>query len=132
MIGFALLSVSVGRIGGLGVTEVPTSAPMESRDLLFEDRADGAVVIYQAGHGPAVEVLEPGTNGFLRGVMRSVARARRLQQIGSEAPVRLTRWQDDRLSLEDPATGYRVELNAFGPTNAEAFARLLDIEAARN
>ena len=30
-----------------------------------------------------------------------------------------------RLSLEDETTGRRVELNAFGPTNAGAFARLL-------
>lgn len=127
LIGFALLAVSTARISGLGVTEVPLAEPVESRDLRFMDRQDGAVLVYAAGDDQAIDVLEPGTNGFVRGVMRSVARERKRQSIGSDIPVRLTLWQDGRLSLEDPTTGYRTNLEAFGPTNVQAFARFLSV-----
>ena len=77
-------------------------------------------------------MLPPGTNGFIRGVLRGLARDRKLQRIGTEPPFRLTRWVDGRLSLDDPATGRRIELGAFGPTNAAAFAGLLyDRSASR-
>ena len=33
---------------------------------------------------------------------------------------------DGRLTLEDPATGRRVDLESFGPTNAAVFAQILD------
>ena len=36
---------------------------------------------------------------------------------------------DGRLTLEDPTTGRRVDLESFGPTNAGVFAQLL---VARN
>jgi putative photosynthetic complex assembly protein len=101
------------------------SAPVESRELRFEDRDDGAVAVYEAADGATVDVLAPGTNGFVRGVMRGLARERKRQEIGQQPPFRLTRWADGRLTLDDTATGRRIELAAFGPTNTGAFARLL-------
>ena len=79
--------------------------------------------------GSMVEVLPPGTNGFARGVMRGMARERHSREIGSEPPFRLTRWSDGRLSLDDPATGRRIELDAFGPTNTAVFAHLMGATA---
>lgn len=114
-----------------------TAAPIASRDLRFEDRADGAVTVHEAaGAGTAgsngddrlVAVLDPGTNGFIRGTLRGLARERRQRRedIGRQAvPFRLARWADGRLTLEDRATGRVLDLNAFGHTNADAFARLL-------
>jgi putative photosynthetic complex assembly protein len=72
-----------------------------------------------------VALLAPGTNGFIRGVLRGLARERRQHNVGAEPPFRLTRWDNGHLSLEDPQTGRRIELGSFGPTNAEAFSRLL-------
>ncbi|MFY7781768.1 MAG: photosynthetic complex assembly protein PuhC, partial [Tagaea sp.] len=42
-----------------------------------------------------------------------------------ETPFRLSMWRDGSLVLDDPATGRRVDLRAFGATNRDAFARLL-------
>ena len=83
------------------------------------------MAVYDVASGRVVDAISPGTNGFLRGVLRGLARERKLQSIGTEPPFRLTRWDDGRLSLEDPATRQRIELASFGPTNAAAFARLL-------
>jgi putative photosynthetic complex assembly protein len=93
--------------------------------LRFADRADGAVVITEAGTGLLVDVASPGTNGFLRSTLRGLARDRKRREIGAEAPFRLTRWADGRLSLQDEATGRSIDLGAFGPTNAAVFAHLM-------
>jgi putative photosynthetic complex assembly protein len=41
-------------------------------------------------------------------------------------PVRLVSFANGRLSLEDPETGWSVELYGFGSDNEAAFQRLLD------
>jgi putative photosynthetic complex assembly protein len=48
-----------------------------------------------------------------------------LDAVGPDLPFRLTHWSDGRLTLEDAATGRRIELESFGPTNMQAFASLL-------
>ncbi len=125
LIGFALTAATVGRITGLGSTHMPAGFAVESSDLHFADRGDGAVVISEARSGRVVDVISPGTNGFLRSVMRGLARDRKRQDLGAEPAFRLTRWSDGRLSLEDEATGRRIDLGAFGPTNAGVFAHVL-------
>ncbi len=123
MVGLSLAGAVAGR---LGATAAPaqTGAPLAARDLVFEDRADGAVVARAAGSLREVEVFE-GENGFLRGTLRGLARTRKSEQIGRTAPFHLARWPDGRLTLDDPATGRHVELLAFGATNAAVFAHLL-------
>lgn len=121
----AVVAATTGRLAGLGAAQAPGGAAIESHDLRFADRADGAVVVSETGSGRIVEIIPPGTNGFLRSVMRGLARDRKRQDIGQEAAFRLARWADGRLLLEDAATGRRIDLGAFGPTNAEAFAHVL-------
>jgi putative photosynthetic complex assembly protein len=71
-----------------------------------------------------VQTIKPGTNGFLRSMMRGFAHERSRNGIGPEAPFTLTRWSDGTLSLTDEKTGRRVNLDAFGPTQAGVFAGL--------
>jgi putative photosynthetic complex assembly protein len=109
----------------------PASAgalPTATRDLRFSDRADGAVVVTNAATGHQVDVVEPGTEGFVRGAMRGLVRQRRLAEIGPDMPFRLSVWPDGRITLQDMANGNTMELHAFGRTNAEAFLRLLATE----
>jgi putative photosynthetic complex assembly protein len=121
----SLLLVGVARLTGYRPAQPDATAIVESRDLRFEDRADGAVLIYSAPADRLVDTLPPGTNGFVRGVLRGLVRERRADRIGAEPPFRLTRWADGRLSLDDPSTGRHVDLEVFGPTNAGAFADIL-------
>ena len=72
-----------------------------------------------------IDIVAPATNGFLRATMRGLARQRLRQDADREVPFRLTEWADGRLTLEDPTTGRRVEMEAFGITNEEVFAGLL-------
>jgi putative photosynthetic complex assembly protein len=125
LVTIAIAAAVTGRLTGLGSTHMPEGTTVESSDLRFADRGDGAVVISDALSGRVVDVIAPGTNGFLRSVMRGLARDRKRQDLGAGPAFRLTRWADGRLSLDDEATGRRIDLGAFGPTNAEVFAHVL-------
>ncbi len=125
MISLALLAATVGRLSGAGAAPSVAGVAALSRELRFADRPDGAVTVYEPGADQSPMVLPPGSNGFVRSVLRGLARDRRSRGIGAEIPFRLTEWADGRLTLEDVATGRRIELGSFGATNREAFARLL-------
>jgi putative photosynthetic complex assembly protein len=127
-----LLSVMIaaaGRISGAANSQ-PTAAPVATRDLLFRDLPDGGVAVFDAKDPSAtIQVVAPATNGFLRATMRGLARQRLRQDADKEIPFRLTEWADGRLTLEDPTTGRRVEMEAFGITNETVFADLLTAKA---
>ncbi len=129
--GAALLAVLVATVAGRpGAADSLAArhagaAPPISVDLRFADRADGGVDVFRAADGTPVAVLAPGTEGFMRATLRGLARERKREDLGSETPFRLSAWTDGGVSLEDPATGRTLDLRAFGPTQVEAFARLL-------
>jgi len=123
MLAVALAGVS--RFTGIGAVTVDQATPIETRALRFEDRPDGSVAVLDNGSRKVIEIYAPGTNGFVRGVMRGLARDRMLRGLGDEAPFELIRWDDDRLSLRDTATGHQIELVSFGITQLEVFAELL-------
>lgn len=102
-------------------------AAVETRNLSFADRADGAVAVIDADTKETLAVLlgENDGGGFIRGVMRGLARERRMSGLGAEAPFALTRWENGSLSLVDTATTRSIELGSFGPENRKAFARFL-------
>jgi putative photosynthetic complex assembly protein len=124
----ALIGVAMFRVSGLDTTRVADSPVLIQGEFRFEDRPDGSIVVTAGREGHVVETVAPGTNGFLRGTLRGLARERRRQGIGPEQPFQLVGHADGRLTLEDPATGRRVDLEAFGPTNAGVFVRLLNTQ----
>jgi len=137
LIALTLATVAAFRISGVDpIAQVPEpEADVDARELRFEDRPDGAVAVYETGGAAGAErlvhVVEPGAGGFIRGVLRSLARARRASGISPEHPFQLIEQADGRLLLEDPATGQRIYLQAFGPTNVESFRTLMAREAPR-
>jgi putative photosynthetic complex assembly protein len=128
LIVFTIVVAMMGRQGGVGITTRPVMEPIETRQLFFSDRRDGAVEIHEPGRAEPLLVLDPGTNGFVRGAMRGLARERRIRGIGAEVPFALVYWEDGSLTLEDTETGHTVDLSAFGATNYELFPRLLTMQ----
>ena len=101
-------------------------AVVETRSLRFTDRIDGALVIDDVARGTNAAILPHGVNnGFIRGVLRGMARDRKLRGVGASAPFTLTLFADNALTLSDPSTGRSIELGSFGPTNKQSFADLL-------
>jgi putative photosynthetic complex assembly protein len=126
LVAFAISITLFGHLSGVGAVHMPDVKPYKVLELRFEDRADGAVVVNDASDGAKLFTVEPGVGGFVRATMRGMARERHRQDIGEQPPFTLTRWTDGTVSLQDKATGRTINLDAFGPTNAEAFARLFN------
>ena len=129
MVCAALVFVFSQRAIGVQPTAPEPSKVVDMRALRFEDRPDGTIAIYDNGARQPFEIIASQTNGFLRGTLRGMARARKLNHTGSEPPFELTHWADGRLSLSDPQTGRFVALEPFGPTNTAVFKRLIDRQA---
>ena len=120
----SLLSVALVRITGNGPDQRAAPAVQE-RPLRFTDRPDGGIAVVDATTGALVADIH-GEQGFLRGALRALARERKSRGLGSEQPFQLIARTDGRLTLADPATGQRIDLESFGPVNAGAFAALLE------
>lgn len=125
MVLMVVLTVALVRITGKGAVQVPDAPAASVREFVFEDRPNGSIVVLDARDRRVVETVAPESNGFLRGTMRGLARERKRQGIGPELPFQLIGRTDGRLTLVDPGTGRRVDLESFGPTNAAAFANLM-------
>ena len=125
LLAFTMAMAGTARVTGHNHVTLPPTQAVESRDLTFTDLSDGGVEITDANTGRHVTTVVPTTGGFLRGIMRGLVREHRLNDLAAGSAFRLTRWADGRLSIEDPTTRERFELEAFGPTNEAVFARLL-------
>lgn len=134
--GLVLLTIALAAAVPLGLAPPPRSAEAQrveagvpvtaERELRFFDRADGALIVEDAASG-ATQILAPGENhGFVRGVLRGLARDRKRRGVGQTPPFRLALWANGRLSLTDSATGLTIELDSFGADNRAAFAQLLE------
>ena len=95
-----------------------------TKQLRFEDRSDGSIAVVSASDGRVVKVIE-GEAGFVRGILRAMARERRIKEVNQAIPFELIARADGRLTLLDPATGNRIDLESFGKDNVIEFAVLL-------
>jgi putative photosynthetic complex assembly protein len=133
LVGATLLLTAAVALGLLERPQTPSAARAEAgiaevaaRSLVFVDRADGALVVSEPGRAEPIAVIASGSNqGFVRGVVRSMSRERRMHDVAASAPYRLVLWADGRLTLADPATGRTVELDSFGSANGAAFRAFL-------
>ncbi len=119
------LAISARLFGFGAFSSKEEVAIVDERTLRFADTDDGGIVVRDATTDSVAAFLEPGTNGFLRGAMRALTRDRRAAGVGAEPPFRLVRYADGRLVLYDLGTNRSVTITSFGPTQVEAFDRLL-------
>ena len=107
-----------------GVMTPQDDAPVSwKRTLRFEDRPNGDVAVLEVPGQMEVTRFQ-GEQGFVRGILRTLSRERMRRGIGSGPAFELIGHTDGRLTLLDPATGARIDLESFGPTNMSAFAQL--------
>lgn len=126
LMAFAIAIAGLGRLTGFGRVETAESSPYWTLQLRFEDRPDGSIAVRDAERGDVFAQVAPGTGGFVRATMRTFAQARKHDDLGAQIPFRLVRWRNGAITLDDPATGRSVELDAFGVDNAGAFAKIFE------
>jgi len=124
-VGFlASVFLVVAVLRGQGMEIPQDQGPVSwQRTLRFEDRPNGDVAVMEGLS--SVEITRfVGEQGFVRGILRTLSRERMRRGIGSGPTFELIGHTDGRLTLLDPATGQRINLESFGPTNMASFAQL--------
>lgn len=130
LLAFTIGGVALVRITGNGPDQL-AAASIGERLLRFEDRAGGGVAVIDGATGQLLTTMT-GEQGFLRGAIRALARDRNARKIGAEQPFKLIARTDGRLTLFDPVSGQRVDLESFGPSNAGVFAPFLTMQPQGN
>ena len=118
-----LILVAVVRYSGVDIRHAD-SPSQQVRLLRFADMDNGDIGVVNAQDGSELARFS-GEQGFMRGALRAMARERKRHDIGPMLPFELHARTDGRLTLIDPATHMRLDLESFGPTNAGLFAQLL-------
>jgi putative photosynthetic complex assembly protein len=128
LLSFTLIAVALVRITGNGPDQL-AAATVTERLLRFEDAVGGGVAVIDGETGKLLTTVT-GEQGFFRGAVRALARDRIARKIGAEEPFKLIARADGRLTLFDPVSGQRVDLESFGSANAAVFAQFLAMQPA--
>jgi putative photosynthetic complex assembly protein len=130
LIGSILAATFAVTTTGIGRSHRPDAPIVAQAAMQFTDQSDGSITVTNASDHRLIDTVPPGTNGFLRGTLRGLARERKRESAGVVQPFLLASHTDGRLTLIDPATQRRVDLESFGPTNEAVFTRLLRLSGA--
>jgi putative photosynthetic complex assembly protein len=132
LIMFAILVAGIGRLTGVGAVRADYAGSVQTTSFRFEDRADGGISVIAPETGTVIGVVPAGTDGFVRTVLRSLAFDRRRHGVGSQPAFVITKWADGHSTLDDPVTGRRVDLAAFGAANMQTFTNLLTMRGGQS
>ncbi len=124
-----LAAVAWARYTGLNPRE-PDAMTVAERQLAFADAPQGTILVVDASTQTTLATLQ-GEQGFVRGVVRSLMRERKRRGLPMTAPLVLLARADGRLTLQDPLTTHRIDLEAFGADNAAVFARWIPTKGAQ-
>lgn len=125
LLAFSIAATAFGMKTGIGTVLNVESRPQAMRDIVIAGAHDTEITISDARTGEPIITLAPEEGGFVRGSLRALSRMRLMAETPEGLPYRLIRWENGSVSLSDTATGERIYLNAFGPDNAAAYAKLL-------
>lgn len=131
LIGFSLVAAGVGRLTGVGAVRADYANTVHTVSFRFEDRADGGISVIAPESGATIGVVPAGTDGFVRTVLRSLAFDRQRHGVGAGPAFTITKWSDGQSTIDDPVTGRRVDLAAFGVANMQTFEHLVAMRGAK-
>jgi putative photosynthetic complex assembly protein len=130
LIGFSLVAASVGRLTGVGAVRTEYARTVWTTSFRFEDRSDGGIAVIAPETGATIGLVPPGTDGFVRTVLRSLAFDRQRHGLGAGPAFTIAKWSDGHSTIDDPATGRHVDLAAFGAANMQSFEHLVAMRGA--
>ena len=101
------------------------SSVLRERWIVLEGHGAKAVTVRDAGGAVLADMAH---GGFVTVIQNGLETERKKHAVDPLKPVRIVEYQNGRLAIEDPDTGWSVELYAFGSDNKAAFERLLDMK----
>lgn len=96
----------------------------ETHVVLISDGVSGAVLVTDTD-GAAIAALSAEDGGFVAGLHRVILRERTKHRAALDGPVTLFAYENGRMAITDPSTGWSADLMGFGADNASAIAHLL-------
>lgn len=126
IISLTLAIVTFSSLTNTGRVIAPSVDVAAERRLVITDTDNGAIAIYDADTDRLLGHYESGEGGFARTAIRALAFTRHNHNIPNAKPLSLQQAANERLYLVDPETGRSVDLNAFGPANADQFRQWLE------
>lgn len=99
------------------------SAVVSERQIILEGHSAQAVTVYNTDKSVLIDLPH---GGFVTVIQSGLQTTRRKFGIDPLLPVRLVKYQNGRLTIEDDLTGWSAELYAFGADNQASFERLLN------
>ncbi len=103
----------------------PPISPLKTQSMLYlESDMSGAAQVMD-DTGALLVDLSPEEGGFIAGVHRVILFERGRTDLPPEGPVLLQAYENGRMAIIDPSTGWSADLMGFGEKNAAAFAKLL-------
>jgi putative photosynthetic complex assembly protein len=120
--GIALVLVTFAVLTDRPTTGQPKEAPVwKSQTMTIEGQGNHVTIVEDTGR-----VLLDGPGGFISVVLDGLERARLVARVEGNPPVTITQYENGRVSLADPASGWQVELSSFGPGNVGTFLKMLN------
>ena len=102
----------------------PVSPVVMEKSLYLIGDMSGAARVTESD-GTVIADLSPEEGGFLSGVWRVLQRERTKARVAPDGPIVVRAYENGRMSVTDPSTGWSADLMGFGQDNAAAFAKLL-------
>lgn len=128
---FALMIGAVALVAYARLTDRPVSSVAPHSKIVAEraitligTRSEGVQVF--GADGTKLAHSNDELAGFIDVIWLSVNRARLLQDVPSDAPVRLVKRANGHVAVIDDTTGWKIELIGYGQDNVAAFAKLID------
>jgi len=128
---FGLMLVSVLLVSYATITNREPTAKVAHSDIVKEksitligNRSDGVAVIDASG--ATLAHSNDLRHGFINVIWQSVNRERLVQDVSSDAPLRLVERANGHFAILDDTTGWKIELIGYGQDNVAAFAKLID------
>ena len=107
---------------GQGTTGRPAPATaMATHSLTIEGQGTAIRVTDDTGR----VVLDTDQGGFVSVVNDGLERARLVARVAGNPPVEIVEWDDGRITMTDPASGWKTELGSFGPGNLAVWRELV-------
>ncbi len=122
----SLFLVGLARLTGYMENVDPGGHVVAQRDIDFKTDKPGTIDVADRETGETLASFPTETNRFVRVVMTSLEYERAGKAPGGTAPYRIVRWDDGRISVDDPLSGKSIQLAAFGRNQVATFERLLD------
>ena len=121
-----VVAIAAVRWSGIDI-RTPDAPTVAERAMFFTDTDHHSVAVHDARSGALIAEFHgvEGEASFLRGSLRALVRERGMRGIGNKEPFVVRARADGRLTLFDPATGERLDLESFGASNAAVYAKLL-------